>query len=341
MKIKSRLDLLVELDAAEMVYEREHGMKPIVTAEEIKEQINARIMDIAKKFSIQEPVATDDVDHSDHLSNYKLKHFIENDLEPDHLNDDGTVMNHEELLHFYDTLKTVCEDTTLKSDFFSRWKEDGQKVVKVFENEYFPIKDHLKALELHLDNLNKTPILDEASDDDKPKSENKGFLKKAGNVLRKIPTPKKISDNLFKNLASKRIGEKLKRLEEESEAIEEDGLDVKDTFEAEVVRGLISPASGAYPECVWEDDESDNSSSDSSSEDDSDEISEADLAKEAELQAARAKVMELYAGTTLHPIKTPITGFLEDICAEEDDWRVASLLSAGLKGYDKTLDPIM
>jgi hypothetical protein len=344
MNIRLRQDLLVEFEKAEMAYKRKYGMRPTLTPDESKDLINDRIMSIVEGFSIKELAATDDVHPSEHASKYKLKRFIDNDLEPEHLIDDGTIMDHQDLLHCYDTLKTVCEDPTLNSTFFSRWKEDSQRVVQVFEDEYFPIMDHVKALELHLASLRKVPAPDELSyesDHDKSKSKSKEFLNKAGNVLRKIPTPKKISDNLFKNFASKKIGEKLKKLEEESEAIEEAETEVEDSFDAGIVRGLLSSASPGYPEVILEEDESDGSSSDDSSDESSDEVSEVDRAKKLEFQAVRAKVMDVYAGTTLQPIKTPITGLFEDLCAGKSSERVASLINAGLKGYDKTLDPGM
>jgi hypothetical protein len=339
MDIRPRQDLLVELEKAEMAYKRKYGMRPTLTPEESKDIINDRIMSIVEGFSIKEPAVTDDVHPSEHASKFKLKRFIDNDLEPEHLIHDGTVMSHQDLLHCYDTLKTLCEDPTLNSTFFSRWKEDGQKVVQVFEDEYFPIMDRIKALELHLASSRKVAALEKLSyeaDHDKPKSKTNGLLSKAGNVLRKIPTPKKISDNLFKNFASKKIGEKLRKLEEESEAIEETEIEVEDSFDAGIVRGLMGSANPGYPEVILEEDESDGSSSDDSLDED-----ETSLVKALDHQATRTKVMDLYAGTTLHPIKTPITGLFEDLCAGNSCERMATLINAGLKGYDKTLDPSM
>jgi len=345
MEIRARQDLLVELEKAEMAYEKKHGMKPTVTPEESKAQINERILSIVEKFSIEEPLPTDDV-HPSESPEQDAKVDLSG-LKPEILTGYGAIVDRNRLmLQFYSTFKKLKDKMPIQG-YPAAWQEDIIEIVKIFEDEYLPAMVRLKALELHLASFRKAPAPDETSyeaDVDQPKSKSKsnGLLNKAAGTLRKLPTPKKIGDNLFRNLASKKIGEKLKKLEEENMTIEEAGKDVVDTLDAGIVRGLATPTGPIYPDIVLEEDETDSSdSSTDSSSDDSDEA-EADRARPSKRKANRAEVLKLYAGTTLHPIKTPSTGLFDKSYAYAgNEEKLAGFLNLCLKEYDKTLDPSM
>lgn len=233
--------LLVELEKAELANEKNTSKKPVVP---LGRSIEDLIWDVANTF------------HTNHSSDKSGKEPEADEARPE----EHTTFD--EVFDQYATAKILQTDTKTWDALTGDARACSMELVEEFELSY-PEKALMKGSIIVEEAIETTPIssprqrnsgdssenqapksrsaTESIDDPDTPKSRTKGmgFIKTAGVVMRKIVGPKKISDTLLKKIGTRKIDEKLKKLEiEKSDAEASKGSDM----DANIVRGLMTPS---------------------------------------------------------------------------------------------------
>jgi hypothetical protein len=263
-------NLLLELENAELVYAEKYGMMPVVPP--VGDDINKMIYAVANQFSMIET-------SSEEEEVEPVKNLWE-DFEPE------KTMTFDEVFDQYATNKVLQADPKRWAALSEEVRVCSMELVRRFELLYpgkalvtGHIEVDVKAKDISATQSSgdegDVPSGSQHSSDecsheggvDKPTKKGKGFIKAAGDVMRKMTAPKKISDTLFKKIASKKIDEKLKKLEAEGSGAE---ATVENNVHHQIARNLMTPTSQTDLEGIAEEeDETECSPTEGNASDDS------------------------------------------------------------------------